>query len=436
MKRTFTLLSFSVACLALFAQQPQLFFEEDFEDANGQATISPGWIWDGGAPSFIQGCAGDQALSKELSGDWSPNEVRADWLFHPLPYDPLLQYQVRARVWVDQGDWSDPRTVFIGFGWYVEGADDPFGSISQANTQQESCPFQDLWSVMFPMPEGPPGAVFGLVVHTWTDFPTQLFLDDVKVYTLPYRARFTGRLFLEGPYDPDTQVMQDDLRVDGLIPLVEPYTALGFPQVAGGGGETVTQAVLDGVYAGGRVVDWVRLELRDWNDNTTIVATRQALLLQDGSVVSTDPLLAPLFGVRPGSYWISVRHRNHLGCMTASPRTLPYPGGGGIWIHDFTQSMTTWGTEAMKNVEGRTVLWAGNALPDAELKYAGNGNDRDAVLDAIGGSTPTSSVSGYRVEDVTMDGLVKYTGSKNDRDPILVNIGGTTPTNVRLGQLP
>ncbi len=56
MKRTFTLLSFFVACLALFAQQPQLFFEEDFEDANGQATISPDWIWDGEAPSFVQGC--------------------------------------------------------------------------------------------------------------------------------------------------------------------------------------------------------------------------------------------------------------------------------------------------------------------------------------------------------------------------------------------
>lgn len=45
-------------------------------------------------------------------------------------------------------------------------------------------------------------------------------------------------------------------------------------------------------------------------------------------------------------------------------------------------------------------------------------------------------MQGYRVEDVTMDGTVKYTGAGNDRDVILENIGGTVPTNVRLQQLP
>jgi hypothetical protein len=33
-------------------------------------------------------------------------------------------------------------------------------------------------------------------------------------------------------------------------------------------------------------------------------------------------------------------------------------------------------------------------------------------------------------------GTVKYTGSGNDRDPILQNIGGVVPTNVRLEQVP
>lgn len=420
-----------VMVLDAHTQQPQLLFQEGFEGG-----ISSDWVWDGAAPTITSGCVGAQALSKSLSGEWSTNEVAPGWLFHPLPYDPLLQYQVCARVWVDQGDWSDPRTVFIGFGWYQAGAADPFGNMGYAYTNQGDCPFQDLWSNMFPMPQGAPGAVFGLVVHAWTAQATEFFLDDLKVYTLPYKARFTGRVLLEGPYDAATQTMRDDLRVQGLIPLQEPYTAMGYPQVAGGGGESVTQAVLDGQYAGGRVVDWVRLELRDWNDNTNIVATVQALLLQDGSVISTVPAIAPLFGIRPGSYWISVRHRNHLGCMTASPRTLPYPGGGGIWFHDFSQGMQAFGSEAMKQVGGRTVLWAGNAWPDDRLMYTGSDNDRDAILIAVGGSTPTATVEGYRVEDVTMDGTVMYTGAGNDRDVILENIGGTVPTNVRLQQLP
>lgn len=420
-----------LVALRASAQLPQLLFQDSFESG-----ISSNWVWDGPAPSLAPGCVGNQGLSKPVTGEWSPLQVRPGWLFHPLPYDPLLQYQASARVWVDQGDWSDPRTVFIGFGWYQAAASDPFGNVTHESTQQESCPFQDLVSDMYALPQGPAGAVFGLVVYTWTDFPTDQFLDDVKVFTLPYRAQFRGRVMLEGPYDPGTMTMRDDLRVQGLLPLTEPYTAMGFPQFASGGGETTTQSVLDAVYPGGHVVDWIRLELRDLNDNTQIIATTQALLLQDGSVVSADPSVAPMFGIRPGAFWISIRHRNHLGCMTETQRTLPYPGGGGSWFHDFAQFVTPYGTEGMKTIAGRSVLWAGNALVDDRLKYSGVDNDRDAILQAIGGTEATATITGYHTEDVTMDGVVKYTGAGNDRDIILLNIGGLSPTDIRLEQLP
>jgi len=54
----------------------------------------------------------------------------------------------------------------------------------------------------------------------------------------------------------------------------------------------------------------------------------------------------------------------------------------------------------------------------------------------IGGTAPTNTVPGYWPEDVTLDGVVKYTGSGNDRDPILQQVGGTTPTTIRNQQLP
>jgi hypothetical protein len=45
-------------------------------------------------------------------------------------------------------------------------------------------------------------------------------------------------------------------------------------------------------------------------------------------------------------------------------------------------------------------------------------------------------VNGFHPEDLNLDGQVKYTGQLNDRDIILQNIGGTIPTNVLIEQLP
>jgi hypothetical protein len=79
---------------------------------------------------------------------------------------------------------------------------------------------------------------------------------------------------------------------------------------------------------------------------------------------------------------------------------------------------------------------AGDANRNGQLSYAGASNDRDLILQAIGGVVPTATVSGYRTEDLNLDGRVRYTGAGNDRDIILVNIGGSVPTNVRQASLP
>ena len=77
-------------------------------------------------------------------------------------------------------------------------------------------------------------------------------------------------------------------------------------------------------------------------------------------------------------------------------------------------------------------LWSGDVNFNQQLKYTGADNDRDIILEAIGGSVPTHTLTGvYHQADVNMDGVVKYTGTRNDRDPILQNIGGTVPTNIR-----
>ncbi|MGV3638663.1 MAG: hypothetical protein ACO1NQ_13565, partial [Flavobacteriales bacterium] len=96
----------------------------------------------------------------------------------------------------------------------------------------------------------------------------------------------------------------------------------------------------------------------------------------------------------------------------------------------------TYGTNAMRVEGGASLLWAGNAVVDALILYSGGGNDRDAILLAIGGAIPTNMVAGYRSEDVNLDGQVKYSGSNNDRDVILEAIGGAVPTNSVVEQMP
>ncbi|MCB9170745.1 MAG: hypothetical protein H6597_03580 [Flavobacteriales bacterium] len=240
------------------------------------------------------------------------------------------------------------------------------------------------------------------------------------------------KVWLEGPYDPNTQLMQDSLRSHGLIPVTEPYTALGFAQAGGGGGEIVSSAVFD-VTGPNAIVDWVLVELRDAGTPSTIVASRCALLQRDGDVVGQDGTSSVVLNAPPGNYYLAVRHRNHLGVMTASPVSL---GAAATSVDLRIAGTAAWGTEARKAIGPARAMWAGNTFGDGLVKYAGSDNDRDPILQVIGGNTPTAVVLGYYREDVNLSGVVKYAGAQNDRDPILVNIGGTVPTATRVEQLP
>jgi PKD repeat protein len=240
------------------------------------------------------------------------------------------------------------------------------------------------------------------------------------------------RLALDGPYDPATGLMDDDLRAMGYLPLTEPYTALGYTQV-GGGGETVPQSVMD-VTGKNAVVDWVLVELRSKANSSVVLATQCALLQRDGDVVGVDGYSRLIFNVPEDMYYVAVRQRNHLGVMTASQVVLD----GSTPMVDFTNTATaTYGTNAEKRFpNGKQGLWAGNAVDDGRLKFTGSSNDADAMLQAIGGVVPTAVTTGYMEEDANMDGFVRYTGASNDRDLLLQNIGGLVPTAVRVEQLP
>ena len=255
----------------------------------------------------------------------------------------------------------------------------------------------------------------------------------VRFHSIPDpRAKLDLRLFLGGSWDPNTVLMHDSLRVQGLLPTQQPYLDSTFVSVNGVGVGMTSSSVLDESGAGA-AVDWLWLELLSATDTSTVVATRAGLLRRDGRVTSPinhDPID---FSVGAGSYYLRVRHRNHLGVTVSVPLAL---SDSTVTI-DLTDPATpTFGTQAQMESHGVHMLWPGDVTGDGLVRYAGAGNDRDAVLVAIGGTPPTATATGYAPADVNMDGVVKYAGADNDRDVILQSIGGVQPTAVRIGQGP
>ncbi len=252
--------------------------------------------------------------------------------------------------------------------------------------------------------------------------------DIVKGAT---HVKLAAKVLLEGAYDATAGLMRDDLRVNGLIPSAQPHEGL-FPLVGEGGIGTVAAPVL-AVTGPNAIIDWVFVELRDKATPSVVRASRSALVQRDGDIVDTDGVSPLVFTAPVEQYHVAVRHRNHLGAMTAQPVLLTREA---LPVDLSSSALVTWGTDARKAINGVMALWAGNSDQDGTLKYTGEGNDRDPILFRIGGSVPTSTAIGYDRTDINMNGEVKYTGDGNDRDPILVNIGGSVPTATRTQQLP
>lgn len=264
-----------------------------------------------------------------------------------------------------------------------------------------------------------------------TNFSGSNAYSTVHAFCVTSAVRVAPRVFLQGPYGTGP-LMSDALRSGNMVPAQEPYTQLGFTHAGGGGGETVAAGVLN-VSGTNAIVDWVLVELRTAGPAYAVVATRSALVQRDGDVVDTDGVSPVAFTVGNGNYHVVVRHRNHLGVMSASTVAL----SGTAATVDFRLAATaTYGTQARATVGTMRALWAGNTERDGELLYTGQDNDRDPILDRIGGVVPTSTVGGYHPEDVDLNGVVRYTGASNDRDFILQNIGGVVPTASRSEQLP
>ena len=270
------------------------------------------------------------------------------------------------------------------------------------------------------------------IANIYFDFNPPV-ITEPSVLNVVSPIRLDARAWLGGAYDTPTAAMRDDLRAQALVPLTEPYTALGYIHSGEGGGESITPA-LRATTGPTAIVDWVILELRDPAQSATVLHSRSALLRRDGRITDKDGTSPVAFNAPVGNYRIALRHRNHLGVVSAAPVAL---GSTSTTWDARTTATALFGT-APTIINGTTrLLWPGDGNRDGIVRYAGASNDRDPILQAIGGSVPTAVINEvYNTLDVNLDGSIKYAGTTNDRDIILQTIGGVVPTAVRVQQVP
>jgi hypothetical protein len=235
-------------------------------------------------------------------------------------------------------------------------------------------------------------------------------------------------------------IMRDDLRSKVLIPLNSPYPGMGLPETTPTG-PTTALVLSQATPINDAIVDWVYLELRDGTNPGTILSTRSALLQRDGDIVGVDGTSAVIFNqVSAGNYYVSVKHRNHLGVMSASPIALnSIPSvvdfrDGSTAAYNLDDTNIT--NEPLVVVDQGFALWAGNALFDKRVIYQGNSNDVNPVYQLI--LTEISNLLGspffklktYNLGDINMNGETIFQGSGNDLEFIYQNIISNHPGNI------
>lgn len=239
--------------------------------------------------------------------------------------------------------------------------------------------------------------------------------------TVLARSIINAKVLLSGCYNVTSGLMYDSLRTYGLIPNLDPY----------GSGNSVDPSVFL-TTGNDAIVDWVKLELRSSSNSSTILYTKSALVQRDGNIVDLDGVSYVRFTNAPiGTYYLSVKHRNHLGVMKASTITTTESG---VSI-DFTNPSTTLYSRsspynnpsplsgATRVQGGKLTLYAGNGYKNETnqiVSYGGYG-DRQVLLKYTGLS---GSISGYSNYDYNMNGRSNYNypvNTASDRYTLFLN---------------
>ncbi|QRQ99550.1 hypothetical protein [Dyadobacter sandarakinus] len=241
-------------------------------------------------------------------------------------------------------------------------------------------------------------------------FNTNKSKAKVRVKANPCLVDLTLKVKLQGAMLGNSVSMRNDLQLSNLLPIKDPY---------GKGQEAAS--INNQFFVGGKVVDWLLVEIRD-NMNPGTVLESQALLLQtSGDVVDLEGKL-PKFLNRPKGAIISVKHRNHLAVMsnvisfTVPSAFYDFSAGLNRAYNDPNQPSSP----QLVQKNGTWCMWS----YDVNQDLAGDATDYNQLFS----KTKLSPYDVYSVEDIDMNGSVDATdlnmlhlGSKISPYSILLN---------------
>lgn len=201
--------------------------------------------------------------------------------------------------------------------------------------------------------------------------------------------KVSPKVFLQGPYDSESGLMNDHLREAGFIPNTSPYS----DQLS------VDSTVFD-VTGDNAIVDWVYVELRDKADITSVVAATSAFVQRDGDVVAIDGSSPVSFNKSSDDYYISISHRNHVAIATDVAMNLT----GFSNMVDFTNvnSLRGAANAVIDLTTGVYGLYAGDLDGNSQIQ-----NIDIAVISAVLGT------SGYYDTDLDMNGQIQISELNN-----------------------
>ena len=205
------------------------------------------------------------------------------------------------------------------------------------------------------------------------------------------------KVYMEGPYNDGTGMMNTFLLSNGFIPLAQPYNPpLPYyenptPFWLYAGAEAVAAVPAD-------IVDWVMVEIRDAASGAlatgaTMEEQFAAFLRNDGQIVDLDGTSYPLFtaDINDGLF-VVVYHRNHAAVMNAAP--IPDMGGG-MYAYDFTTAL------GQAHLNGHKEIAAGVY---GMFGGEGNGDKQINTQDKLDVWAVDAAQSGYLGGDFNLDG--------------------------------
>lgn len=205
------------------------------------------------------------------------------------------------------------------------------------------------------------------------------------------------KVFLQGPYDTLSGLMNTTLNVNEYLPLNQPYNNLPWNY---NGTESVTDMPAS-------VTDWILVELHNAPNaisvnQSSIISQHAGFLLNDGSIVGIYGSSLPEFNNSDlQNLFIILYHRNHLTILSS---VEVIPSSPDMYIYDFTTSSSqVYGNRQAQLGTNIYGMLSGDANSDGIVD----------LLDRIELWLPYAGSVGYLNGDMNLDGQVDNV-DKND----------------------